>query len=112
MTTYNDIAHVLTQHRPALLDLPTYTQAAVALVLRAETDGLVMLFIERASLPDDPWSGDLGFPGGKVEEGESLADTMVSCLVYGVGTHPPFVFSHEIRDAFWISPSRLVLSGA
>jgi 8-oxo-dGTP pyrophosphatase MutT (NUDIX family) len=141
MTTYDGIAHILARHRPALLDLPTYTRAAVALVLRAETDGLSMLFIERASLPDDPWSGDLGFPGGKVEEGESdirltaeretreeigldlregcylgrLSDVsgaylpvLVSCFVYGVGNHPPFVFSHEIRDAFWISHAGLI----
>ena len=27
-----------------------------------------MLFIERARHDDDPWSGNLGFPGGKVEE--------------------------------------------
>jgi hypothetical protein len=27
----------------------------------------------------------------------------VSCFVYGVGDHPRFVYSHEIRDAFWMS---------
>ena len=26
--------------------------------------------MERASRDDDPWSGDIGFPGGKVEEGD------------------------------------------
>jgi 8-oxo-dGTP pyrophosphatase MutT (NUDIX family) len=37
------------------------------MVLRlAETD-LEVLFIERALHDGDPWSGDLGFPGGKVE---------------------------------------------
>ena len=140
MTTYDGITHILARHRPALLDLPTYTRAAVALVLRAETDGLAMLLIERASRPDDPWSGDLGFPGGKVEKGESdirltaeretreeigldlregrylgrLSDVsgahlpvLVSCFVYGVGNHPSFIFSHEIRDAFWISVAGL-----
>jgi len=136
MTTFDRIAHILTRHRPALLDLPTHTRAAVALILHAGTDGLEMLFIERAFRADDPWSGDIGFPGGKVEEGESdprltaeretreeigldlsvesylgrLSDIsgahlpmLVSCFVYGVGDHPPFVFSHEIRDAFWIT---------
>jgi 8-oxo-dGTP pyrophosphatase MutT (NUDIX family) len=29
-----------------------------------------ILFIERAPRTGDPWSGDLGFPGGKVEEGD------------------------------------------
>lgn len=136
MTTFDGIAHILARYRPALLNLPNHTRAAVALILRAGTEGLEMLFIERASRADDPWSGDLGFPGGKVEEGESdprltaeretreeigldlrggsylgrLSDisgarlpVLVSCFVYAVGGHPPFIFSHEIRDAFWIS---------
>jgi 8-oxo-dGTP pyrophosphatase MutT (NUDIX family) len=29
-----------------------------------------ILFIERAAHPEDPWSGNLGFPGGKVETGD------------------------------------------
>lgn len=108
-----------------------------------------MLFIERAFREDDPWSGDLGFPGGKVEKGETdlrltaeretleelgldlgrerylarLSDisgahlpVLVSCFVYAVEDHPQFVFSHEIRDAFWIpvagltSPERHVMA--
>jgi len=42
--------------------------AAVALILLTGPAGLEMLFIERARHDDDPWSGNLGFPGGKVEE--------------------------------------------
>jgi 8-oxo-dGTP pyrophosphatase MutT (NUDIX family) len=136
MTSFDDIKRVLTWHSPVLLDLPSHTWAAVALVLCAQTYGLEMLFIERAFRADDPWSGDLGFPGGKVKEGEHdpkltaeretqeeigidlrdghylgrLSDitgahmpVMVSCFVYGVPYHPPFVLSHELRDAFWIS---------
>lgn len=41
--------------------------AAVALLVATGTDGPEILFIERANHPGDPWSGDLGFPGGKVE---------------------------------------------
>jgi 8-oxo-dGTP pyrophosphatase MutT (NUDIX family) len=41
--------------------------AAVALVLREHRGELSVLFIERATYQDDPWSGNLGFPGGKVE---------------------------------------------
>jgi 8-oxo-dGTP pyrophosphatase MutT (NUDIX family) len=136
MTTFEGIAHILARHRPVHLDLLTHIRAAVALVIREGTDGLEMLFIERAYRADDPWSGDLGFPGGKVEVGESdprltaeretleeialdlrrerylgrLSDisgahlpVLVSCFVYGVRDHLPFVFSHEISDAFWIS---------
>ncbi|RII29184.1 MAG: CoA pyrophosphatase [Geobacter sp.] len=52
---------------PATLGL---NHASVALVLREGDDGPEVLFIERASRPGDPWSGDLGFPGGKVEVGD------------------------------------------
>ena len=44
------------------------THAAVALILRASPAGPEVLFIERARHEGDPWSGDLGFPGGKVEK--------------------------------------------
>jgi len=71
MTKLDYIEQILSRHRSECLDLPTHTRAVVALVLRAEKDGLEMLFIERASSADDPWSGDVGFPGGKVEEGEN-----------------------------------------
>jgi hypothetical protein len=69
-TTFEDIIKVLTWHSRVLLDLPYHARAAVALILRTGSCGLEMLFIERALRADDPWSGDLGFPGGKVEAGE------------------------------------------
>jgi 8-oxo-dGTP pyrophosphatase MutT (NUDIX family) len=48
-------------------------RAAVALMLRDGEAGPEMLFIERAKRTGDPWSGDLGFPGGKVEPGDDDA---------------------------------------
>lgn len=44
--------------------------AAVALILRMGNNGVEVLFIERAAHDGDPWSGDLGFPGGKIEPGD------------------------------------------
>ena len=67
MTTCDDIARVLARHQPTLLDLPGHTRAAVAMVMRPAADHPEMLFIERAPHDADPWSGDIGFPGGKVE---------------------------------------------
>ena len=58
-------AHIIRQ------TLPGHTRAAVALVIGRDRDGYRILFIERASHPDDPWSGNIGFPGGKVEEGDN-----------------------------------------
>lgn len=39
----------------------------MALLLCEQADGVQMFFIERASHPQDPWSGNLAFPGGRVD---------------------------------------------
>jgi 8-oxo-dGTP pyrophosphatase MutT (NUDIX family) len=44
---------------------------AVALLLRVESDGPSVLFIERAFNEHDPWSGNIGFPGGRMDAGDS-----------------------------------------
>lgn len=53
-------------------------KAAVALILREGETSPEMLFIERAKRKGDPWSGDLGFPGGKVEvsDGDAYSAAM------------------------------------
>jgi 8-oxo-dGTP pyrophosphatase MutT (NUDIX family) len=45
-------------------------RAAVALLLREGVGGLQLLFIRRAEHEGDPWSGQVGFPGGRAEPGE------------------------------------------
>jgi len=47
-------------------------RAAVALIFRAGDDGSPeLLFIKRAEYPGDPWSGQIAFPGGREESGDS-----------------------------------------
>jgi len=54
-------------------------RAAVALVFRdGAKGGLELLFIRRAEHEKDPWSGHMGFPGGRMEPGDlDLAATAV-----------------------------------
>ena len=47
--------------------------AAVALVLREVDGDLEALFIRRAEHDGDPWSGDLAFPGGRLDPGDADA---------------------------------------
>ena len=52
--------------------LPCSKRAAVAALLRVSSRGaLELLFIKRSSHPNDPWSGDVAFPGGRLNPGES-----------------------------------------
>jgi len=73
MKTFDDIHHRLTLSQPTLLSPDQRTHASVALILREAASDLEILFVERAARDGDPWSGDLGFPGGKVEEGDESA---------------------------------------
>lgn len=67
MIKIDDIQRILACQEPVLLDVTNRTQAAVALILSEGPSGPKVLFIERAKHKGDPWSGNLGFPGGKVE---------------------------------------------
>lgn len=64
------IRQALADHQPAVLavDRP---HAAVAMVLTAATPDPEVLFIVRAPHVDDPWSGNIAFPGGRVATGDA-----------------------------------------
>lgn len=59
------IRRALADYQPVLLaaDRP---HAAVAMVLAEAPGGAEVLFIVRAPHDDDPWSGNIAFPGGRV----------------------------------------------
>jgi 8-oxo-dGTP pyrophosphatase MutT (NUDIX family) len=74
--TLNHITRSLAEHRPTLLPPDSGTQASVAFILRDTEHGPEGLFIERATRDGDPWSGNVGFPGGRVEKVDgSLRET-------------------------------------
>jgi 8-oxo-dGTP pyrophosphatase MutT (NUDIX family) len=74
------IASAVRAHPPVLAERDgTYFEAAVAVILRETSgDDVEILFIKRAARADDPWSGQIAFPGGRHEDSdESLEDTAV-----------------------------------
>ncbi len=68
MISSTSIRQTLSVRAPQIHEDMALPRAAVALILREGDDAAPdLLFIERAHRDGDPWSGDLGFPGGKVE---------------------------------------------
>lgn len=73
-----DLARIrarIESHRPTLANPPTDDRpmlAAVALVFHQPPGGAPeLLFIERAKKEGDPWSGQMAFPGGRHDPGDS-----------------------------------------
>ncbi len=70
MATVRHIQSALQGHSPLLLD--GNSRAAVAMVLRERELGPEVLLIERSTKADDPWSGHMAFPGGRLDPGETV----------------------------------------
>lgn len=69
--TWDDVRRAVAS-RPSQPVMPALARrAAVALILRDAEDGIELLFIRRAEHPQDPWSGQMAFPGGRAETGDA-----------------------------------------
>jgi 8-oxo-dGTP pyrophosphatase MutT (NUDIX family) len=68
VTSWAELGAALAGHSPRQV-AGSGTRAAVALVFRDTSPGpgLELLFIRRAEHEKDPWSGQIGFPGGRAE---------------------------------------------
>lgn len=71
------IARSLSLREPTLAERDEpYWESAVALVLRPATDDdLDLLFIRRAERHGDPWSGQIGLPGGRYSASDISLET-------------------------------------
>ncbi|NKB63723.1 MAG: NUDIX domain-containing protein [Gammaproteobacteria bacterium] len=67
ISDYTNIRDKLLLHSPSVLDVTEHELAAVAMILAFESGQLKMFFIERAPHKNDPWSGQIAFPGGGKE---------------------------------------------
>ena len=70
-TGWGDLERALGLRPPVRLDAGAASKAAVALTFREGPAGLELLFIHRAEHPQDPWSGQMAFPGGRSEQGDA-----------------------------------------
>jgi 8-oxo-dGTP pyrophosphatase MutT (NUDIX family) len=69
--TWDALRRALSSRPPVVVEPPLASRAAVALILREGTGGVEILFIRRAEHPQDPWSGQMAFPGGRFEPGDT-----------------------------------------
>jgi 8-oxo-dGTP pyrophosphatase MutT (NUDIX family) len=75
--SWQRIEAALATRPPTRVEETVAARAAVALILREAEAGIEVLFIRRAEHPQDPWSGQMAFPGGRAEPGEDLEATAV-----------------------------------
>jgi 8-oxo-dGTP pyrophosphatase MutT (NUDIX family) len=69
--TWEDVRTALAVREPEQVADTASTRAAVAVVLRDGPNGIEVLFIRRAEYPQDPWSGQIAFPGGRAEPADA-----------------------------------------
>ncbi|MFK5925325.1 MAG: CoA pyrophosphatase [Desulfuromusa sp.] len=68
MLNIEQIKKRLEDHQLQPLKQESDRHAAVAMLLRKNNQRTEVLLIRRAEQDRDPWSGDLGFPGGRIED--------------------------------------------
>lgn len=71
MRTIEEVRHALAAHAPRALG--GTRRAAVAVVLHETAAQVEMLFIERSRRVGDPWSGQMAFPGGRLDPDDADA---------------------------------------
>lgn len=71
MPSLQQIRSQLATTEPVVIDPAGRATAAVAVVLRERGPHAEVLFIERAKHEGDPWSGQMAFPGGRVDAGDT-----------------------------------------
>ena len=65
LITLAAVRRALAQHQARPAEAPGARPAAVSLVLVDRPQGAEILLIKRAERADDPWSGQIAFPGGR-----------------------------------------------
>jgi 8-oxo-dGTP pyrophosphatase MutT (NUDIX family) len=76
--TWDDVRRAVASRPPERVRPALAARAAVALVLRGGGTGIELLFIRRSEHPQDPWSGQMAFPGGRAEPGD--ADLLATAI--------------------------------
>lgn len=73
------LERALARHRARRIELDSEpTRAAVGMIFEPRDDDLHLFLIHRAEFAGDPWSGHMGFPGGRKDpEDDDMLSTVV-----------------------------------
>ena len=86
------IANCLANHHPEIVSPDNRNHAAVSMILKAGSSSPEVLFIIRAKHDRDPWSGNIAFPGGRLnqksESPQQAAEREGDCGAGCGGAHP------------------------
>jgi len=69
----DEVRRALLAYQPTLHEGELQRRAAVAIVLTENSGSLDLLLIERAKRAGDPWSGQMAFPGGRVDAADATS---------------------------------------
>jgi 8-oxo-dGTP pyrophosphatase MutT (NUDIX family) len=112
---FDRIFSAVRAHEPVIAERDgSFFEAAVALVLRIPRgDRVEVLFIKRAARADDPWSGQIAFPGGRRDAmDQTLEDTAIRETHEEVGlelrTNSIIGALDELRPRIAVLPSVIV----
>ena len=76
LSRFRELRRAIPDRSPEAGEIPGYAPAAVAVVCVPDPDAI--LLIRRAERPGDPWSGQMGLPGGRKGAGDpGLFETAV-----------------------------------
>jgi len=64
---------VISEHQPESRPDKSLLRASVAIILRDGEQGTEFLMMQRAKHEQDPWSGQMSFPGGKIDSQDQSA---------------------------------------
>jgi len=73
MRISNEELQIISDHRSTQQPAKSLMQAAVAIILREGENGTEFLLMQRAKHEQDPWSGQMSFPGGKIDPEDDSA---------------------------------------
>ncbi|MBS1240821.1 MAG: hypothetical protein H6R40_248 [Gemmatimonadetes bacterium] len=76
LSRFHRVEELLARRSPTVETDPGFAQAAVALICVPDPDSI--LLIRRSERPGDPWSGQMGLPGGR--RGDSDHDLLATAV--------------------------------